>query len=243
MKIRGLCLIVTAFLLVTARGDLTIVQKVEGSGSVKQITTKLKGDKARLEVAPEVTTIIDNKSGEVLSLMNAKKKFLRISADKSKAIAEMASKYAGDSSAAAERSKLTPTGTKEMINGYEAEEYVRESPSVKESYWIALKYPDSAAIVKQLQAIIPAAWNDIAKGMFDYRDFPGLPLRTIVKTGGREITSTITSIKQDPLSEAEFSVPKDFQELKVPNLQEMLHDREGAGTFSEKPPVTPSTKP
>jgi Domain of unknown function (DUF4412) len=234
MKIRGLCLIVTAFLLVTARGDLTIVQNVEGSGSVKQITTKLKGDKARVEVAPEVTAIIDNKTGEVLSLMNAEKKFLRISADKSKAIAEMASKYAGDSSAAAERSKLTPTGKKEMINGYEAEEYIRESPSVKESYWIALKYPDSAAIVKQLQAITPAAWNDIAKGMLDFRDFPGLPLRTIVKTDRKEIISTITSIKQDPLSEAEFSVPKDFQELKVPHLQEIL---------AEKPSVTPSTKP
>jgi hypothetical protein len=234
MKVRGLCLIVTAFLLVAAHGDLTIVQKVEGSGSVKQITTKLKGDKARVEVSPEVTAIIDNKSGDMLSLMNTKKKFLRISADKSKAIAELANKYAGDPAGGTENSKLTPTGKKEMINGYEAEEYVRESPSLKESYWIALKYPDSAAIVKQLQAIIPAAWNDIAKGMLDYRDFPGLPLRTIVKTGGKEIVSTITSIKQDPLSEAEFSVPKDFQELKVPNLQEM---------FSEKPSATPSTKP
>jgi len=234
MKICGLCLILTAFLSVTARGDLTIVQKVEGSGSVKQITTKLKGDKARVEVSPEVTTIIDNKSGEMLNLMNAKKKFLRISAEKSRAIAELASKYGGDSSAAAEKSKLTRTGGKEMINGYETEEYVRESPSVKESYWIALKYPDSAAIVKQLQAITPAAWNDIAKGMLDFRDFPGLPLRTIVKTGGREIISTITSIKQDPLSEAEFSVPKDFEELKIPNLQEML---------AEKPSVPPATKP
>jgi hypothetical protein len=234
MKIRRLSLIVSASLLVTARGDLTIVQKVEGSASVKQITTKLKGDKARIEVSPEVTTIIDNKSGDMLSLMNAQKKFLRISADKSKAIAEMASKYAGGPAAAAEKSKLTPTGRKEVINGYEAEEYVRESPSLKERYWIALKYPDSAAIVKQLQAIIPAAWNDIAKGMLDYRDFPGLPLRTIVKTGGKEIISTIISIKQDPLSEAEFSVPKDFQELKVPNLRE---------TFSEKPSATTPTKP
>lgn len=234
MKIHGLCLIVTAFLLVTARGDLTIVQKVEGSGSAKQITTKLKGDKARVEVSPEITTIIDNKSGDMLSLMNAKKKFLRISADKSKAIAELASKYAGDSSAAGTRSKLTPTGKKEMMNGYETEEYVRESPSVKESYWIALKYPDSAAIVKQLQAITPTAWNDIAKGMLDFRDFPGLPLRTIIKTDRREIISTITSIKQDLLSEAEFAVPKDFQELKVPNLQEML---------SERPSAIPATKP
>jgi hypothetical protein len=234
MKIRGLCLIVAAFLAVTARGDLAIVQKVEGSGSVKQITTKLKGDKARVEVSPEVTTIIDNKSGEMLTLMNAKKKFLRISAEKSQAIAELANKYTGDTSAPAERSKLTPTGRKEMMNGYEAEEYVRESASVKESYWIALKYPDSAEIVKQLQAIAPAAWNDVAKGMLDYRDFPGLPLRTIVKTGGKEIVSTIISIKQDPLSETEFSVPKDFQELKVPNLQEMA---------PEKPSGSPSTKP
>ena len=227
-----LILIVTAFLSATVRGDLTIVQKVEGIGSFKQITTKLKGDKARVEVSPEMATIIDNKSGEILNLMNEKKKFLRISADKSKAIAELASKYGGDS--AATTKQLTRTGKKETINGYEAEEYVRESPSVKESYWIAIKYPDSAAIVKQLQAIAPAAWNDIAKGMFDYRDFPGLPLRTIVKRDGREITSTITSIKQDPLSEAEFSVPKDFEELRVPNLKEML---------SEKPPVPPSTKP
>jgi hypothetical protein len=234
MKIHGLCLIVTAFLSVTVRGDLTIVQKVEGIGSFKQVTTKLKGDKARVEVSPELTTIIDNKSGEMLNLMNTKKKFLRISADKSKAIAELASKYGGDSSAAAERSKLTPSGKKEMISGYETDEYVRESPSGKESYWIALKYPDSVAIVKQLQAITPTAWNDIAKGMFDFRDFPGLPLRTIVNTNGKEITSTITSIKQDLLSEAEFSVPKDFQELKVPNLRDML---------SEKPSVKPSTKP
>src|SRR5450432_967792 len=113
MKTRGLCLIVIAFLSVTARGDLTIVQKVEGIGSVKQITTKLKGDKARVEVSPEITTIIDNKSGDMLSLMNTKKKFLRISAEKSKAIAELASKYSGDSSTTTERSKLTPTGRKE----------------------------------------------------------------------------------------------------------------------------------
>jgi hypothetical protein len=234
MKTSGLVLIVAAFLPVAVHGDLTIVQKVEGVGWVKQITTKLKGDKARMEVSPEVTTIIDNKSGEMLNLMNPRKKFLRISADRSKAIAELANKYGGDSPVATEKPKLTPTGKKEMMNGYETEEYVRESPSGKESYWIALKYPDSAAIVKQLQTIAPAAWNDIAKGIFDYHDFPGLPLRSIVKMGGRKITSTIISIKQEPLSEAEFSVPKDFQELTVPNLQEMI---------SEKPSVAPSTKP
>jgi hypothetical protein len=234
MKVPGLSLIVTAFSLVTARGDLSLVQKIEGSGSVNQIIIKLKGDKARVEVTPQVTTLIDRNSGDIITLMNAQKKFVRISADKSKAIAEMAAKYSGDPAAAAEKSALRSTGRKEMIYGYEAEEFVRESPSLKESYWIALQFPDSAAIVKQLQSVIPAAWNEVAKGMLDYRNFPGLPLRTIIKTEGREIISTITSIKQDPLIEAEFSVPKDFQELKVPNLQEILGD---------KPSVAPSTKP
>lgn len=228
MKIRGLCLMIAAFISVTARGDLTIIQKVEGTGSVKQITMKLKGDKARVEVSPKITTIMETKGGDILTLMNSEKKFVRISAEKSRAIAELASKYAKNSSAPAEKSKLTATGRKETINGYETEEYVRESPSVKESYWIALTYPDSAAIVKQLQAITPTAWNEIAKGMLDFNDFPGLPLRTIIKTDKKEIVSTIISIKQDLLSDMEFAVPRDFQEVKVPNLQDALSEKTSA---------------
>ncbi len=230
MKIRALGLMIAAFLSVTARGDLTIVQKVEGSGSVKQITMKLKGDKARVKVSPKLTTIMETRTGDILTLLNAEKKFVRISADKSKAIAELASKYSKDSTAPAEKAKLVATGRKETINGYETDEYVRESSSIKESYWIALTYPDSAEIVKQLQAIAPTAWNEIAKGVLDFSDFPGLPLRTVIKTDRKEIVSTIVSIKQDLLSDMEFAVPRDFQEVKVPNLQ---------GVLSEKP----STKP
>ncbi len=89
----------------------------------------------------------------------------------------------------------------------------------KASYWIAPSFPDSAAIMKELQAVIPAAWNDLAKGMMDYRDLPGFPLRTQVKTDDAEITSTVTAVRRDPLSDAEFLVPKDFQELKIPNMQ------------------------
>ena len=68
-------------------------------------------------------------------------------------------------------------------------------------------------------------WNDLAKGMLDYRDLPGIALRTKIKMGNKDITSTITSIKQDPLSDAEFSVPADFQELKIPNVPDMSGDK------------------
>lgn len=232
MKASLLCFFAAALSPLTARADLTIVQNVEGGGAVNSITMKLKGDKARVEVA-QMTTILDGKTGDVITLMAAQKKFVRISGDKAKAIAEMASKYSG-TNASGEKSKLTATGRKETINGYETDEYVWETPKLKASYWIALNYPDGAAIIKQLQAATPTLWNDIAKGMLDYHDLPGIALRTKIKLENKDITSTITSIKQDPLSDTEFSAPSDFQELKIPNLQDMSRD---------KPAPAPSGKP
>jgi hypothetical protein len=87
--------------------------------------------------------------------------------------------------------------------------------------------------MKQLQAVIPAAFNDLAKGMMDYRDLPGFPLRTQVRTEGGEIISTVTAIKRDPISDAEFLVPADFQEMKIPNMQ----------VSGDKPGPAPSAKP
>jgi hypothetical protein len=216
MKVSVLSLTLVAGLCVSARADFTIVQKVEGKGAGNEITLKLKGDKIRMEATPQVTTIVDGKTGDTITLMNAQKKYLRISGDKAKAIAELATKYAGTTS---EKTKLTATGKKMTINGYEADEYIGETKLFKASYWIAPSFPDSTAIMKQLQAVVPAAWNDLAKGMMDYRDLPGFPLRTQVKTEDGEITSTVTAVKRDPLSDAEFSVPKEFQEMKMPNVQ------------------------
>jgi uncharacterized protein DUF4412 len=235
MKASLLSVALLAGLAVSARADFTIVQKVEGQkgegkSSANEITLKLKDDKIRMEATPQMTMIVDGKTGDTITLMNAQKKFLRISGDKAKAIAELAAKYRG---ATAEKPKLTATGKKMTINGYEAEEYVGETKLFKASYWIAPSFPDSAAIMKQLQAVIPAAWNDLAKGMMDYRDLPGFPLRTQVKTEGGEITSTVTAIKRDALSDAEFSVPKDFQEMKIPNVQ----------ISGDNPEPAPSTKP
>ena len=232
MKASLLCLFVAALLPLTGRADLTMVQQVEGGGPVSAITIKLKGDKARMEAA-QMTTLMDGKTGDIITLMNPQKKFVRISGDKAKAIAEMASKYSG-TTATTEKPKLTATGRKETINGYETEEYVWETPKLKASYWIAPKFPDGPAIMKQLQAATPTLWNDIAKGMLDYHDLPGIALRTKIKMGNKDITSTITSVKQDPLSDADFAPPADFQELKIPNVKDMS---------AAEPAPAPSVKP
>src|SRR5258708_9358454 len=210
----ALCSIVTLGLLVAARGDLTIVQRVEGAAQNGDVTVKIKGDKERIDAASQPTRIIDGKTGEMTDLMNDKKSFVRISAEQIKAAAETINKFDGGEKPAAP--KLTPTGKKETINGYETEEFVYETPRFKASFWVATKYTDAARSLKHLQAPVSGAWKPSNMGMPDYTDFAGLPLKTVISIGDNQVATTITSIKKDSISAAEFDIPKDFQELKKP---------------------------
>ena len=214
MRILFAVLFITGSFLNFARADLTIVQKVEGAGQSGDTTVKIKGDKERIDGPGQPTRIIDGKGGEMIDLMNDRKVYVKISADQIKAAAETISKFGGDEKSAAP--KLTPTGKKQTINGYETEEFVYDAPQFKASFWIAKKYPDGAAILKEMQVPVSGAWKPSNMGMPDYTDFEGLPLRTVISLGGNEMTTTITSIKKDPLNASEFEIPKDFQELKRP---------------------------
>lgn len=215
MKIAGLSFLLSIGFLLPAHADLTIVQKVEAAGQSGDVIVKIKGDKERIDSPSQPTRIIDGKTGEMTDLMNDRKTFVRISAEQMKAAAETINKFDGDKEASA-KPKLTPSGRKETINGYETEEYVYETPRFKASFWVATKYPDAAAILKQLQTPMSGAWKQSNMGMPDYSDFPGLPLKTVISLGANEVTTTITSVKQGALGDAEFTVPKDFQEMKPP---------------------------
>jgi len=227
MKTAAYSVVLTISFLLSARADLTIVQKVERAGSAANVTIKLKSDKVRVEASPEVTMILDGKTGEVTNLMNDQKTVVRISADKVKAVANMIQKPNAKKEDAA-KVKLTPTGQKETVNGYQTEQYTYDGPDFKATYWIASNYPDGAAILAQLQSVRSEFWNAANPGVPDYRDFPGLPIRTrmtteqaeTTKLGGSaaEITSTIVSVNQNPISDDEFTVPSDFKETKLPDI-------------------------
>src|SRR6266581_7015768 len=232
MKTAAYSLVLTISFLLSARADLTIVQKVERAGSATNMTIKLKGDKVRIEASPQVTTILDGKSGEVTNLMNDQKTVVRISAEKAKAVTNMINKFDAKKEGAG-KVKLTPTGEKETVDGYETEQYTYDGPDFKATYWIASNYPDGAAILAQLQSIKSEFWKTTNTTMPDYRDFPGLPIRTRVtmtkqsqltkpgetaRGGAMEITTTIIAANQNPISDAEFTAPSDFKETKLPDI-------------------------
>lgn len=201
-----------------ARADLTVVQTVEGAGPVKEMKIMVKGSKARIEAMPEMYSLVDSDTGDITTVFDEQKRFVRISGEKAKAFAGLAKDFAPNQSPA-EKPKLVPTGKHETINGFETEEYTAESAGTKSSYWIASHYPDAAAILQQLQTMQSGSLADLNKNMPDYRAFPGLPIRSRIKTESQgEFTSTITSVKQDPLPASLFEVPKDYESMKMPAM-------------------------
>src|SRR5437773_2437865 len=192
----------TSFLL-SAHADLTIVYsstvqpaaqaaKGEDTAPASNVTIKIKGDKARIDASPKLSTIVNGTTGEVVTLMNEQKTVVRISRDKVKAVTEMLNKFAGNNQKekeAAEKPKLTPTGQKETINGYETEKYTYDGPDFKATYWIAPNYPDGPAILAQLQSVKSEFWDAANTKMPDFRDFPGLPIRMRMIIGKENQTS------------------------------------------------------
>jgi Domain of unknown function (DUF4412) len=214
----------------SARADLTIVQEIERPQKLEE-TVKIKGDKERTDTIPEGTTdIIDGKAGEWISLKHVrifrhqgkfKKWFTRVTADQLRAERAKMPDDAYLNANPPSAKSFTPSGKTDTINGYQVEEFIYQTPTFRLSFWVARKYPDAAAILKEMQAPFSGAWKASFMSMpRNYTDLPGVPLRTVVFIPGyTSVTwvTTVKSIKRDPISSHEFEIPKDFRELKGPS--------------------------
>ncbi len=247
MKTAFYSLVLTAFVVLPVRADLTIVysttvqpashgQKAQPTptavAAATNMTIKVKGDKARIDASPQITAIFDGTSGELINLLNDQKTIVRISPDKMRAIADMLNQFSSNK-AGSDKPRLTPTGQREMINGYDTEQYSYEGPDFKATYWIAPNYPNGAAVLAQLQSIKSELWDAANTKMPDFRDFPGLPIRMRMIVGKAnpadshggsapdhptEITSTITGVSLDSIADSVFTVPSNFKETKLPDI-------------------------
>src|SRR5437879_6669893 len=94
-----------------------------------------------------------------------------------RAIADMLNKF-NSKQAGSEKPRLTTTGQRETINGYETEKYTYDGPDFKATYWIAPNYPDGPAILGQLQSIKSEFWDADNEKKPDFRYFLGLPIHT-----------------------------------------------------------------
>jgi hypothetical protein len=254
VKIAFCSLALGIFFVLPVRADLTITYSTAvqpasnpeepptASPTATNMIIKIKGDKMRIDASPKLTTIFDGKTGEVINLMHDQKAVIRISPEKLKAVSDMLDKFKSQKTGP-ERPVLKPTGQKEIVNGYETEQYTYDGPNFKATFWVAPNYPDGAAILAQLQSVKSEFWDAANTKMPDFRDFPGLPIRTRMiltkeqqakpeatpatkrthhgePSAGHvtEMTSTISSVNQNPISDGEFTVPREYKEPKLPDI-------------------------
>jgi hypothetical protein len=260
MKTAFYSLVLTSFVILPVRADLTIVystmvepasqaQKAQATSdgivAGTNMTIRIKADKARIDASPQMTAIFDGRTGELVNLLNDQKTLIRFSPDKMRAIADMLKTFSS-TKAGSNKPKLTPTGQREMINGYDTEQYTYDGPDFKATYWIAPNYPNGAAVLAQLQSIKSELWDAANTKMPDFRDFPGLPIRMRMIVGKQnhagehgatpsghpaEITSTVTDVSLDSIADSQFTVPPDFKETSLPDI----FNKNPASSVSPKP--------
>src|SRR5438093_12832735 len=169
MKIAFCSLALGVFLVLPVRADLTITYSTTvqpaskpeepptASPAANNMTIKIKGDKMRIDASPKMTTIFDGTTSEVINLIRDQKTVIRISPEKMKAVTDMLERFKSDK-AGPEKPVLKPTGQKEVVNGYETEQYTYDGPNFKATYWVAPNYPNGAAILAQLQSVKSEFW-------------------------------------------------------------------------------------
>ncbi|MEI6349993.1 MAG: DUF4412 domain-containing protein [Verrucomicrobiota bacterium] len=210
----------------SVRADLVMVQKVEGIGSGKsaEMTLKVKDGKMRADVSPEVSTITDMNSGATTTLMHSQKMYMEISAEATQQLMEQMQKMRGeakDKAAPVDKpSPLQTTGKHERLNGYDTEIYTSQIGAVKVTYWIAKDYPNADKLREVFKQMQKSAMVRLAKGIGQAPvDFPGVPVKTeMTPQDGRTITTTVVSVKEQPLDDAEFSVPAGYQSMPMPSF-------------------------
>jgi uncharacterized protein DUF4412 len=199
------------------RADLTLIQKVDAAGTTGEMTIKFKGDKIRIDPAPELSMITDSKTGDTVTLMHGEKKAMRISGDKMKAAAEMVKKLT-PAKAAEQKAKLTPLGRKETVNGMPTEVFTAGTAVGKATYYIAMNYPDGPAIIQEMKAAQPSPFANPSSNIPDFRDLPGVPVKIEMDTVKGHVVMTLISAKRDPIPNSVFDVPANYTDMKMPDL-------------------------
>jgi hypothetical protein len=259
-KLAFICLLLASLharadIVIVEDAQTTIPDKsAAGSHTIesKNAIIKFKDGKFREDItfnANPISFITDPATGEVLELDHERKLISRdpVHMLNGRAVGVTTADLKADAARHGGAPDYTDTGKQEKIGDYNAEIYTLEWRGVKFTVWISKEVPDYAFIRDQLkilhfmkgQLVLPVLFRDIsprtrmADG--DAREaasrIDGVPVKfTVVAPDGQTFTSTIVSLKQQPVDAADFKVPADYIEQAPP---------QGASTASTGPVAPP----
>ena len=218
--------IAVLFLLIASAGanaDMIITQTVTTGGQTTAMTMKIKGNKIRSDVSPQMSTIMDTATGDTYTIMHAQKSYMKISSDRMKQMADMAKQFQkrDDAAKTEPKPKVVDTGRAEKVNGFNTEIYTMETATSKMTFWVSTDFPNYATVrdqLKKLQTGVLGKLGSLAKNVPDTSEMKGLPVKSEIVTRGQTVTVLITSAEEKPVADSEMAVPADYTEITIPGF-------------------------
>ncbi len=194
-----------------AKADYVIKQTIENAGKTREVEIKIKDTKFRINSPNQNSALFDSKTGEETILFHQQKAFVKVSGEQLKSRAEAIKRSLKLTDENSANIELKPTGNKETIQGYDAEEYATTVGGVPTTMFIAKSYPNYQKFLKAsaLQSSLSIPPDK----------YPGMPLRTQVEIKGQKLTTTLDSAEEISLPDDEFAVPADYKEISSSQLQ------------------------
>jgi hypothetical protein len=211
-------LVLPLAILATARlatAGMIISEEVEQSKGPMpgktQMTITASGDKMRVDVGKDLSSIVDSKTGTVTSLLHAQKMAMQLPEG---ALTAMKQKTAGPKA----KPDLKPTGKKETINGFKCEEYKGTLDKMKVTFWFTKEVANQQEILAQLSQLSGGA-DPLTATLNSGGDFPGFPIRTCIEIPQMgKSTMTIISIKNEDVPDSAFEVPEGYKAMSIPKM-------------------------
>jgi hypothetical protein len=213
-----------------ARADIVVEQKMESAMINGNVTMKLKGDQARMDMpnplGGNVTTLMNFKSGDMVTLMHAQKMAMKMNMSDVRKQQEAGQKALGIDPAKMDKPKAT--GQSEKIGEYNADIYEVSQGGMVAKLWVAKDFPNAQAIKDQMMKLS----SSMGGAGFDPSkiDVPGMVVKSEVNTPVGKMTVTLVKAKEEPVDDSEFKQPEGYQEMKMPTLP-------GAGAPPPEPPA------
>jgi hypothetical protein len=231
MKFIFLSIIFTA---IAARADLVMKEQMIHGSLTNFETTIIHGNNIRQDhsggVTGDTSSIWDADTGDSAFLSHQKKTFKKTSGASGAQLRERLKynkKQSGNSNTAdAMPKKLVDTGKSEKIGGYDANIFtwpLVDGPST--TYWIAKGYPNYEKIKVDLAKLDHVGAQFLGVELLPkYEDLPGMVMKLQIvqlvdKTNAWTATTTLISVKEEPVDPSIFEIPKDYKELTTPANQ------------------------
>lgn len=199
-----------------ACADWIIIQKSGFEGQEKEMSTKIKGDKARVDVTGEGSVIVGPEG--MVMLMHPEKILMKMDMETVKLTMDSTAKKTAQP-AAEPVIKPVATGQKEKVGEWETEVFTWEGQMGKGRFWVAKDFPKFAEINAANDKLGKVMGSTMSGLSPQATDFNGMVVKSEVSMMGRTLTTLLVSAKEQELDAKEFTVPSNYTEVQMPMLK------------------------